>query len=400
MTPKHMTPKPVAKPSLLVLVAISTLQPIALNLLAPATPALARHLGASYATIQLTLTLFLVAVALTQLIIGPLSDRFGRRPCVNAAIVLFVLGSILGALAQSTGTLLLARVLEGAGAGTVFALARAIIRDTASRDQAASQIASVTMVMVVAPMIAPYLGGHIETWFGWRMIFWGLTAVGVIVLLLTVARLPETAPSVGVKTSLLGIFRAFPDLVVDRGFVVNVIALSMTSAAFFAFIAAAPFIVVETMGRGADVYGAYFMLNALGYMIGNFAMSRLAVRLGAAPMVKLGLVISFVATGVGLALSFSPYWTPLALFLPLAVSSVGNGLTIPGSTAAALSAKPELAGSAAGLMGAIQLGAGALATVLISWLVTVWPQSLVAMMWLMMVVGLVSLRFLKSARNT
>lgn len=381
-----------AKPALAVLVAISTLQPIALNMLAPATPALARNLGTSYATIQLTLTLFLVAVALTQLVVGPLSDRFGRRPCVIGGTAVFMLGSALGALSDSTGTLLFARVLEGAGAGTTFALARAIIRDTASRDEAASQIATVTMVMVVAPMVTPYLGGHIETNFGWRMIFWSMTAVGMIVLAMVLLRLPETAPNVGVRAALTGIFRAFPDLARDRSFIRNVAALAMTSAAFFAFIAAAPFIVVETMGRGSDTYGAYFILNAFGYMVGNFAMSRLVLRHGTAKMAWIGLIISFVAITIAFAIALTPWWTPLTLFLPLAISAIGNGLTLPGATAAALSARPELAGSAAGLAGAIQLGSGALAAALISSLVAHWPPALMAMMWLMLVVALLALR--------
>lgn len=381
-----------AKPALAVLVAISTLQPIALNMLAPATPALARNLGTSYATVQLTLTLFLVAVALTQLVVGPLSDRFGRRPCVIGGTAVFILGSALGALSDSTGTLLFARVLEGAGAGTTFALARAIIRDTARRDEAASQIATVTMVMVVAPMVTPYLGGHIETNFGWRMIFWSMTAVGMIVLATVLLRLPETAPNVGVRTSLTGIFQAFPTLARDRGFIRNVVALAMTSAAFFAFIAAAPFIVVETMGRGSDTYGAYFILNAFGYMVGNFAMSRLVLRHGTAKMAWIGLVISFAATSIAFAIALTPWWTPLTLFLPLAINAIGNGLTLPGATAAALSARPELAGSAAGLSGAIQLGSGALAAALISSLVAHWPPALMAMMWLMLVVALLALR--------
>ena len=381
-----------AKPALAVLVAISTLQPIALNMLAPATPVLARSFATSYATIQLTLTLFLVAVALTQLVVGPLSDRFGRRPCVMAGTAVFMVGSVLGALADSAGTLLFARVLEGAGAGTTFALARAIIRDTAGRDEAASQIATVTMVMVVAPMIAPYLGGHIETGFGWRMIFWVMTATAAIVLALVVLRLPETAPNVGVRASLTGIFRAFPDLARDRGFISNVVALAMTSASFFAFIAAAPFIVVETMGRGSDTYGAYFVLSAFGYMVGNFAMSRLVLRHGTAKMAWIGLIISFAATSVAFAIALTPWWTPLTLFLPLAINAIGNGLTLPGATAAALSARPELAGSAAGLSGAIQLGSGALATVVISALVAHWPPALMAMMWLMLVVALLALR--------
>lgn len=387
------------RPALPVLVAISTLQPIALNMLAPATPALARAFATSYATIQLTLTLFLVAVALTQLVVGPLSDRFGRRPCVLAGTAVFALGSALGALAESAGILLFARVLEGAGAGTTFALARAIIRDTAGRDEAASQIATVTMVMVVAPMIAPYLGGHVETAFGWRMIFWAMTAAAAVVLVLVVLTLPETAPDRGARTALTGIFRAFPELARDQGFIINVIAVSTTSAAFFAFIAAAPFIVVETMGRGSDVYGAYFILNALGYMAGNFAMSRLVIRHGTTRLVRLGLLLSFAAMSAALAISLTDWWTPLTLFLPLAVNAFGNGLTIPGATAAALSAKPELAGSAAGLMGAMQLGSGALATVVVGALVTLWPQSLMAAMWLMLVVALLSLRSQPLRRN-
>jgi DHA1 family bicyclomycin/chloramphenicol resistance-like MFS transporter len=378
------------KPTLTVLVAMSALQPLALNLLAPAAPALSRHFDSSYATIQLTLTLFLVAVALTQLVSGPLSDRFGRRPCVNAGIALFVAGSTLGAMAPSIEVLLLARVLEGAGSGSVFALSRAIIRDTASRDEAASQIATVTMVMVVAPMVAPWLGGQIETALGWRMILWFMTVTGTIVLLLTLARLPETAPNLGQRTPLLGVFRAFPVLIVNRVFVLNVIAVSTSSAAFFAFIAAAPYIVVETMGRGSDVYGAYFILNALGYMLGNFAMARLVVRIGAPRMVHAGLAISFAAMTLAIPLALSPGWSPLLLFLPLAVNAIGNGMTIPGSTAEALSARPELAGSAAGLMGAIQLGLSALMTVVISWLVTIWPQSLVVTMWLLLAIGLLA----------
>lgn len=380
-----------SKPTLAVLVAMSTLQPLALNLMAPAAPNLARHFGESYATIQLTLTLFLVAVALTQLVSGPLSDRFGRRACVNAGIALFVAGSLLGAIAPSIELLLLARVLQGAGSGSVFALSRAIIRDTASRDEAASQIATVTMVMVVAPMVAPWLGGQIETAFGWRMILWFMTVAGTVVLLLTVGRLPETAPNLGQRTPLLGVFRAFPQLAGNRVFVLNVIAVSTSTSAFFVFIAAAPYVVVETMGRGSDVYGTYFILNALGYMFGNFAMARLVVRIGAPRMVHIGLAISTVAMTIGTPLALRADWSPLMLFLPLAINAIGNGMTIPGATAEALSARPELAGSAAGLMGAIQLGLSALMTVLIGWLVTIWPASLMVMMWLLTAAGLVAI---------
>ena len=134
-------------------------------------------------------------------------------------------------------------------------------------------------------------------------------------------------------------------------------------------------------------------------MAGNFAMSRLVIRHGTTRLVRLGLLLSFAAMSAALAISLTEWWTPLTLFLPLAVNAFGNGLTIPGATAAALSAKPELAGSAAGLMGALQLGSGALATVVVGALVAVWPQSLMAAMWLMLVAAIFSLRFNGFKRN-
>jgi len=132
------------RPSLAVLVAVSALQPFALNVLAPATPALARTFSTDYATIQLTLGLYLLAVAVTQVVIGPISDRFGRRPCVIGGVVLFTIGSLAGAFAIDTVTLLAARVVQAAGGGTAFALARAIVRDTSGRDEAGGAASAIS----------------------------------------------------------------------------------------------------------------------------------------------------------------------------------------------------------------------------------------------------------------
>ena len=159
------------RPPLAILVAVSALQPFALNVLAPATPGLSRALGVDYATVQLTLTIYLVTVAVTQLFVGPISDRIGRRPCILAGAVLFLAGSILGAFAPNIETLLVARAIQAAGGGTCFALARAVVRDTASKDESASLIGYITMAMVVSPMIAPLFGGFLDARFGWRAIF-------------------------------------------------------------------------------------------------------------------------------------------------------------------------------------------------------------------------------------
>jgi DHA1 family bicyclomycin/chloramphenicol resistance-like MFS transporter len=389
---------PRGRPPLLILVAISTLQPFALNVLAPATPGLARALATDYATIQLTLSLYLVAVALTQLIVGPISDRIGRRPCILAGAALFLLGSIMGAFADNVATLLLARVIQGAGGGTCFALSRAAVRDTADKNESASLIGYITMAMVVAPMIAPIIGGFLDARFGWRSVFVATAVLALGVGTAAALLLPETAPR-GRAGSLGDVFGAWPALARDRSFLGYTTALACVTGAFFAFIAGAPYIVVEVMGHSPDVYGIYFAIVAGGYMIGNFLSGRFGRRLGSERLVAIGTAISLVSVTIALALALIEPWTPAALFLPLVFNAIGNGLTIPGATAAALSVRPELTGSAAGLAGAAQLGIGAAASVLIGHKVVVWPPLMVAAMLALVVLGGLAFQFARRQRN-
>lgn len=367
------------RPPLAVLVAISTLQPFALNVLAPATPGLSRALGVDYATVQLTLTIYLVTVAATQLFVGPISDRIGRRPVILAGAALFLMGSLLGAVADGIETLLVARAIQAAGGGTCFALARAVVRDTASKDESASLIGYITMAMVVSPMIAPLFGGFLDESFGWRAIFVATAILAAGVGVAAALLLFETAPR-GAASSMLATIRGFPALLGDRVFIAYTAALSFTSAAFFGFIAGAPFVVVETMGRTADVYGAYFILSAGGYMLGNFLTGRFGRRIGTERLVLWGTGFSVLSTGIALGFALVGPWVPATLFLPLMLNAVANGLTIPGATAAALSVRPNLAGTAAGLAGAAQLGTGALAAFVVGDLVVRWAPALVVIM--------------------
>ncbi len=379
------------RPPLAILIAISMLQPFALNVLAPATPALARSLSTDYATIQLTLTFYLLAVALTQLVVGPLSDRIGRRPCVLGAIALFLAGSALGAVATSIETVIVARVIQGAGGGTCFALSRAMVRDTASAAESASLIGYITMGMVVAPMVAPLVGGFLDASFGWRAIFLACAALTLGVGLGAVLLLRETVPP-GARGSFLDIARGFPLLAKDRAVLGYTLSLAFNSAAFFAFVAGAPYVVVEVMGRSPDVYGAYFVATAGGYMLGNFLTGRYGRRWGGEALVWWGTLVSLAFVGLALVLALVGPWTPAALFLPLIGNSVGNGLTIPGATAAALSARPEVAGTAAGIVGASQLGLGAAAAFAMGHAVPLWPPILVAVMFGFAAVSVIAFR--------
>jgi DHA1 family bicyclomycin/chloramphenicol resistance-like MFS transporter len=380
------------RPPLAILVAISTLQPFALNVLAPATPGLARSLETDYATIQLTLTLYLVAVAVTQLVVGPISDRIGRRPCVLAALGLFMAGSLMGALASTIPALLAARVVQAMGGGTCFALSRAIVRDTASKNEAASLIGYITMAMVVSPMIAPLVGGFLDVNFGWRSVFVAMLGMAVPVVLGAYWYLGETATRSGDAASLQAMAAAFPVLIRNRGFLGYTLALSFTTASFFVFIAGAPYLVVEVMGEKPEVYGVFFIVNAAGYMAGNFLSGRFGQRLGSERLIVFGTALSVASVLLEAAFLALGPWTPATLFLPLSLNAVGNGMTIPGGTALALSVRPDLAGTAAGIVGATQLGLGALGSIIVGHTAPAWPPSLVVLMLVCVLAGWGSLQ--------
>jgi DHA1 family bicyclomycin/chloramphenicol resistance-like MFS transporter len=389
-----------ARPSLAILVLCSAVQPFALNVLAPATPAIARALETDYGAVQLTLTLYLAAVAVAQLVVGPLSDRIGRRPCIVGGLGLFTLGSLAGIASVNLETLLAARMLQAVGAGTAFALTRAIARDMAGKDEAASIIGYVTMAMVVAPMLAPMAGGFIERTYGWRMIFGAMAAMGLVATLGALAKLPETRPKGAPVGGWLDTFRAFPKLGRERAFIGHAGGLAMTSSVFFAFIAGAPYAVVEHMKAGPQTYGLMFVTLSGSYMIGNFLTGRLSRRVGAERLARIGNVISFAGVGMAAAIAlFAPVWTPLLLFLPMMLNGIGNGLTIPNLTAAALSVRPDLAGSAAGLTGFTQLGLGALAAYASGLLTPLWPPAFLMMMLAATTVGLALGQFSRAGEN-
>jgi DHA1 family bicyclomycin/chloramphenicol resistance-like MFS transporter len=236
-----------------------------------------------------------------------------------------------------------------------------------------------SMAMVVSPMIAPIVGGFLDARFGWRSIFWATLVLSLGVAMSAALFLRETAArgEKGSKGSLAAIVAGYPDLLGDRTFVGYTLALSFTTASFFAFIAAAPYIVVDVMGHAPDTYGFYFAVNAGGYMVGNFLSGRFGQRLGSGRLAVIGIYLSVLSMAAGVLCLFALPWTPATLFLPLILNAAGNGLTIPGGTAAALSVRPDLAGTAAGLLGATQLGFGAALSIVAGHYVTVWPPFLV-----------------------
>jgi DHA1 family bicyclomycin/chloramphenicol resistance-like MFS transporter len=381
--------QPIAKPSFIaLLIAVSAVSPLGINMYLPSMPGMARALGVDFTTIQLTLSLYLAAMAIGQLIIGPLSDRFGRRPILLIGLSVFVVGSLICLTAQNAGVLIFGRVVQAMGGCAGITLSRAIVRDLYRRDQVASMIGYVTMGMAVAPMVAPTIGGVLDTFYGWRASFAFLVLFGSLALLFASLQLSETnrnRGSVGDGDRLLPNYLA---LFRSRLFWGYSLATSFVSAMFFSFVAGAPYVVIELMGRSPAEYGFYFALVPSGYILGNFVTARFAVTIGQNRMFLTGMTISLLGVGSMAAAFAAGLGHPLALFAPMFLIGVANGLVLPSGIAGAVSVKPEAAGAAAGLSGSLQIGFGALVAPIVGAVLstTVWP--LIAIMAVCALLGL------------
>lgn len=375
-TTTAMPGQPIAKPSFIaLLIAVSAVSPLGINMYLPSMPGMARALGVDFTTIQLTLSLYLAAMALGQLMIGPLSDRFGRRPVLLIGLTVFIIGSLICLTAQNVALLISGRVVQAVGGCAGITLSRAIVRDLYGRNQVASMIGYVTMGMAVAPMIAPTIGGMLDTFYGWRASFAFLALFGGGALIFTYWRLFETNRNRGSAGEGGQLLQNYNALLRARLFWGYTLATSFVSAVFFAFVAGAPYVMIEIMGRSPAEYGFYFALVPSGYILGNFITARFAATIGQNRMFLAGMFIGLAGVGSMAAAFAVGLDHPLALFGPMVFIGIANGLVLPNGIAGAVSVKPEAAGAAAGLSGSFQIGFGAvIAPIVGAWLeATVWP---------------------------
>ena len=381
MTPKDAAtaPSTTAIPPLAILVALAAVSPMALNIFMPSVPGLDVVFGTDPATVQLTLSLFLMAFAVAQLGYGPLSDRYGRRVCMLVGMGLFLVGTALCLVAWSIEALILGRIIQAVGGCCGLVLSRAIVRDVYDRDEAASRIAYVIMGMVVAPMIAPIVGGTLDDLFGWRASFIVVLVSGAVVLAFTLRLLVETKHGRVPLPSLPSLFGSYWALLKRPQFLGYTGNVAFTSAGFFAFLGAGPVIIVELYGYSRTAYGVFFAISAVGYMTGNWIASQISQRLGIERMMLLGGLITAAGSLALLILLLAGWEHWMAIFLPMTVHAVGNGIGLPNGLAGAVSVDPWRAGTASGLAGFFQMGVGALASALVGALVITeaWPMAAV-----------------------
>jgi DHA1 family bicyclomycin/chloramphenicol resistance-like MFS transporter len=343
---------------LLMLVLMTGVAPISLYMLVPALPVLATTFGRDISIAQMTVSLYMVGIACSQIIMGPLSDKFGRRPVLLAGLGLMVAASIGCSFAETLPQLIAARFFQALGGASGMVISRAIIRDLYSRDRVGAMISLVIAVMMIAQMLSPLTGGLLEITFGWRAIFYFITAASLAIAVLIAIALPETR---GDRSESSGFRGDVGSLIKNRAFIGYVLCQVLASQIIFTFAGGGPYIVVTQMGRTTAEYGAWFATTGFAYLVGNLFCVRFAPRHSLEKLIWFGLALQLAGSLLNLVWSFAginqaPGW----LFGTQMIVMVANAFVMANASAGAISVRPEAAGTASGAMGFLQQGVGAL----------------------------------------
>jgi DHA1 family bicyclomycin/chloramphenicol resistance-like MFS transporter len=343
-------------PHISTLVLIAGLAALTMNIFLPSLSAMATHFNTSYSVMQLAVSGYLAGTAVLQLVIGPLSDLFGRRPVMLGSIAMLALGTLICLLAPNVTIFMIGRIMQTAIVAG-FVLSRAIVRDMVPAGEAASMIGYVTMGMSLVPMVAPALGGVLNDALGWQANFVVMLVYALLCLGLGWRDLGETnhhrSKSIGDQ------FRAWPELVRAPAFWGYALTCGFASGIFYAFLGGAPFIGTVIYHLSPAMLGLQFMLLAAGYTVGNFISGRYASRLGLMRMITAGNLLSTLGVLISVILIWLGSESAFSFFAPLVLVGLGNGITLPSANAGLVSVRPHLAGSASGLGGALYVGGGA-----------------------------------------
>jgi len=358
------------------LAALSAIAPLTTDMYLPSWPDIAHQLKASTPQVQLTLSAYLIGFAVGQILYGPISDRHGRKPVLLGAMILYSVGSVACSMSTSIEMLIAARAVQALGGSGGVVLARAIVRDLYSGARAGRELSLIGSVMALAPVLAPIVGGVLQTGFGWRAIFVALMASGVAGVGIIWALLPETLAMRSSEPVSLGSMLASYRIVARSSAYLSYLGLATTSyAGLFAWLSAASFVLQYIYGLTPLAFSVTFAVGSIGYMTGATAAARLVGQLGLDRTIGLGCCL-LTAGGLGAAAAVAfGLSSALSLVLPVAVYLAGLGMVLPQSVAGAMSPFPERAGAASSLFGFVQQSAAAVCGSIVGWLLghSAWP---------------------------
>ena len=343
-------------PHMFTLVMLAGLSALNMSLFLPSLNTIAAEYGVDYSVMQLAVSGYFAATAIMQIIVGPISDRFGRRPVVLVGFAIFTVASAGAALAPSGAAFLGLRLVQ-ATVATGMVLSRAVVRDLVSQDKAASMIGYVTLGMSIMPMIGPFIGGTVDEFLGWRANFWLLTLMGFLMVVLVWADQGETVRDRGLPFREQ--VKQYPALLASPRFWGYVMCTAFAAGAYYALLGGASLVASGVFGLSPLQTGLALGSPTVGYAVGNFISGRYSVRFGVNRMTLVGTGIASAGLAVSLAISLLGYESALLFFGFCIFLGLGNGLTMPNATAGMLSVRPHLAGTASGLGGAIMVTGGA-----------------------------------------
>jgi DHA1 family bicyclomycin/chloramphenicol resistance-like MFS transporter len=361
------------------LALLTALGPLAVDMYLPSFPEIGRLLDASPATVQLTLSLYMVAYAIGQVVYGPLSDRYGRVPVLRVALIVFCVASLACAFAPNIELLLTARAVQALGSSGSIVLARAIVRDLYSGARAGRELSLMTAIMSLAPVGAPMIGGALQSAFGWRSHFILQIAFGLIAIFFVWRKLPETLRSPTTGPFSLGAILEGYRVILRNGAVRAYIAmLGLSFSGVFAWISGSSFVLQEIYGLSPLSFGLAFAAASGGYLTGTALATRIVTRIGIDRTIGIGAVaLALGGLGMAAGVAFGGA-SAVPLVGAMALYTVGMGLTQPQTVAGAMMPFPERAGTASSLVGVSQMVCAAACGAIVGHLLgtSAWPVAL------------------------
>ena len=337
-----------------------------MHIFVPALPAAAKDLHATPAALELTISLYILGLAVGQLVYGPASDRFGRRPALLVGLSIFTIAGVAGLFAPDVHTLIVARFFQALGGCSGLVLARAMIRDTSQAHEAARRLALTNLLVTAGPAVAPLIGGGLSALWGWRTILVGLSALGVANFMMAWLLLQETRPE-ALFVSASRYARDYVGLLRSRQFLGYAVGGACATTSLYAFIACAPFIFVDRLHVPSASVGLYLALLVSGIWLGSLLASQLIARFSLTRFVVVANAVSVVAAASFLGLLIADRATLVGIIATMFVFSVGVGAAAPAALVKAISVNPRVTGTASGLYGSVQMAVAGTLVMLAGW---------------------------------
>ncbi len=371
---------------------IGSIGTFSLHVLLPALPAIASAMQVGPHAAQLLISLSILAIALGNLTVAPLSDRYGRRAIVLLALSLFVLGSAAGIVANSLGMLVAARVVQAFGGGAAMSVMRATILDHFGPAHAAGALAATATAILVAPMLAPTIGGFALELLDWRAVFALSGLLGFAVFLFASRNLRDARRADRAAGPSLRYWSSFRRLLASREYLAFLVFGSCMVSMIYTFVTGAPYVAINVFGVSPSRFGLLLFFPAVASFCGFLLAARVTGRLGGQRMMRAGAMIAFAGTLSMAALALLHVWHPLAIFVPGMAIGFANAIAAPSSTIGAISRDPAIAGAASGLLGFLQLVTAAVSTQVVAAFAGHSPVPLAAVLLVLCLVALLALR--------